>query len=372
MDVEKKHKFPYLQEAAKITGILAILYWISLLSFNQSQVDAIKHRDRGKCQYPGCQNKTKYKVEVHHIVPQGYAIRVNNMRPDTPFNAVCLCEEHHVGYPKDGRQQEKGMAWDPRHPDTYLVHLVLVGKYHLLPQRLKDSLNQSFPGLVEYYEQVNADKKNKNVSMDDMFNVVMRKWRSDQLDNRRIYWNSNEDGNLQVAAITATLNALRRRWRFPLRMLGGRVKDINRGQYAWDNLAALAIEKYVTSLSRNEVSAILRELKEAGSESRIVYYNKIYSPAVEQFENTSNMAGMLNHYIISLPESEIKALTRLLDNAKNKKDVFNIYMRELYEPALALHSSHQADYMYANSGQRSRHKENQRDNGGSRGGLKTY
>ncbi|GIK84113.1 MAG: hypothetical protein BroJett025_07350 [Patescibacteria group bacterium] len=338
MGIEKKHGLP-VKEAATLTGVLALLYYISLFSFNAAQVESIRNRDRSRCQYPGCKNRTKYKVEVHHVIPQGYAFRVKNMRPDTPFNAVCLCEEHHVGYPKDGREHQVGLAFDPVHPDTYFVHLILVGKFDLLPRWLIEKVNKDFPGLYDYYKKVRDDKLAKGMSFDDMYSGVMRTWRSNQLDQHKIYWNAENDPFLQVAAINSTITAIRRGWRFPLRMLGGNVKAENRGMYAWDNLVALSIEKYVLGLSKRDLNDIFREMKLPGSESRIVFYYKIYVPAIQHFENRDDMAGMISNYLNLLPAAESKALIKAFDKARNSDESYKILFDKFYSPALSNHNS---------------------------------
>ena len=35
------------------------------------------------------------KVEIHHIKPRGWCIRILKIDPNTPFNAAPLCAEHH-------------------------------------------------------------------------------------------------------------------------------------------------------------------------------------------------------------------------------------------------------------------------------------
>ncbi len=340
MDIEKKRGLP-IKEALTITGALALLYYISLFAFNKNQVEAIKKRDKGRCQFPGCSNKTKYNVEVHHVIPQGYSFRVNNMRPDSPFNAVCLCEEHHVGYPKDGRKQAVGMVWDPIHPDTYFVHLILAGKFDLLPERIKAKINQDFPGLYEYYKNVSIGAKGAKLDYKHMYDEVMRKWRSDRLENREVYWNSDHDAHLQIAAINATITAIKRRWRFPLKMLGGNVKAENRGMYAWDNLVALAIEKYVRKLPRHELLSIFREMKAPGAESRIIYYYRIYTPALAHFENRADMAGVLNSYLASLPEKEACDLIKRFDKVRDSDEAYGVLFNGFYEPAINSYKSKQ-------------------------------
>lgn len=389
---ENKSKFPIVGTTVKLTGVLATLFWISRLSFSQKQVEAIWERDNGKCQYPGCTNKTKYKVEVHHVTPQGYSIRINNMRPDSPFNAVCLCEEHHVGYPKKDREksglgrravyreQEKGMVWDPIHPDTYLVHLVLVGKINQIPQRLREKLDAEFPGLVEYYEEVFSNKQGGEVDLNDMYTVVMRKWRSDKLDMNQIYWNSSHDSALHIAAITNTISAIKKGWKFPLRQLGGNVKQINKGMYAWDNMAALAIQRYITSMRDHQFNKLMATIEKAGANSRIEYYNSIYVPATRMFDNTGNMGGMINHYLNQIGEKKANRLIKNFDSAKdNPQKAWSILYNEFYNPAIKLHRSHggRRERRYAKTGRRSRYKEQKEKAGlitfeaptGIRGGL---
>ena len=338
MGVEKRNA-SFIKEALKITeklsAALIFLYSVSLFAFNQSQVEAIKKRDRGKCQYPGCSNKTEYNVEVHHVIPQGYSFKINNMRPDSPFNAVCLCEEHHVGYPKDGRKQQVGMVWDPIHPDTYFVHLVLAGKFDFLPESIKAKIKADFPGLYEYYQDISASARKQKLDYKFMYDEVMRKWRSDRLKNKEVYWNATHDADLQIAAINATITAIRRRWSFPLRSLGGNVKPENRGMYAWDNLVALTIETYIRNIPRGDLFKIFKEMKLPGNESRIVYYYRIYTPAMAHFENRADMAGILNNYLMKLPKEELAALVKKFDRARSSSNAYTILYNEFYLPAIA-------------------------------------
>lgn len=185
MGFENKRKLP-IAEVMKLTSALALLYSISLFAFSGSQVEAIKKRDKERCQFPGCKNKTKYNVEVHHVIPQGYSVRVNDMRPDSPFNAVCLCEEHHVGYAKKGRAKQFDMVWDPVHPDVYLVHLILTNRFSQLPNEIKKKIKQDFPGLFEYYKGVDLGVKREHLSYKYLFEVIMRNWRSERLDSKQI------------------------------------------------------------------------------------------------------------------------------------------------------------------------------------------
>jgi len=333
----KENKIP-VKEIVTLTGILALLYSLSLLTFSSGQREAIMNRDKHRCQYPGCNNKTQYKVEVHHVVPQGYSIETHNMRPDTPLNAVCLCEEHHVGYPKKGREHHKGLIWNPIHPDTYFVHLILVGKFELLPLWLKQRIRKDFPGLLEYYENINKSKRGKrsNGDYEEMFSQVMRTWRSEQLKKRKVYWNTQHDYYLQTAAINATLQAIRKDdWKFPLRMLGGNVKRQNRGLYAWDNLVALSIQNYIIGLTEGELKVILDKMVGAKSESRIVYYTDIYVPAINLLENRTDMGGILNRYInLHLNKEEGDALIKELDAVRDEEIAYKIIMEKLYEPAI--------------------------------------
>ncbi len=338
MGVEKQRTLlikDVLQFTGKLSAALILLYSVSLFAFNHNQVEAIKERDRGRCQYPGCKNKTKYNVEVHHIIPQGYSFKINNMRPDTPFNAVCLCEEHHVGYPKDGRKQQSGMIWDPIHPDTYFVHLVLAGKFDLLPERIKVKINADFPGLYEYYRDVSVTAKRQKLDYQVMYDEVMRKWRSDRLDNKEVYWNTTHDADLHIAAINSTITAIRRGWRFPLRTLGGNVKPENRGMYAWDNLVSLSIERYIKKLRFEELATIYKEMKSTENESRIVYYYRIYTPALEHLQTRADMAGVLNNYLMSLSNEKLDSLVKKFDKVKESEDAYTILYNDFYLPAIS-------------------------------------
>ncbi len=342
MGVEKK-RAPFMKDALHFTGKLSaaliLLYSVSLFAFSEGQVDAIKNRDQSMCQYPGCRNKTKYNVEVHHIVTQGYSKRIN-VRPDNPWNAVCLCEEHHIGYPKvdaktkTRREVSVGMNWDPVHPDSYLVHLILSNSFNSLPKSIKEKIDHDFPGLYQYYQGVNLGLGRQHMSYQYMYEVVMRKWRSDRLDNKQIYWDPKNDGNLIVAAINSTLKAYRRGWQYPLRMLGGNVAEHNRGEYAWDNLVAISIEKYILSLSSRDLNVIINKLKKSQSDGRLIYYEFIYSPAVAHFSCKKDVDKLIDTYLHGLPEKEAANLIARIDKARKGSDAYKILFEELYTPAI--------------------------------------
>lgn len=52
-------------------------------------IKAVRKRDKGKCQMPGC--KKRRKLEVHHVLP--YSV-YSQLRVD-PSNGITLCKDCH-------------------------------------------------------------------------------------------------------------------------------------------------------------------------------------------------------------------------------------------------------------------------------------
>lgn len=69
------------------------LLGIGILSFTYAQRKWIKERDGYKCQCPECTGHGG-QLNVHHIVPDTLC-KHQHIDPDTPMNAITLCENHH-------------------------------------------------------------------------------------------------------------------------------------------------------------------------------------------------------------------------------------------------------------------------------------
>lgn len=346
MAVEKKRGFSFVKEALTVTGSLALLYSVLFFAFTKNQVTEIKKLYMGKCQFPGCTDPSGY-VEVHHVVTQRYSFFNNNRRPDTPLNAVPLCAKHHVGHEKGGRaiseEAHTDAQWDPIHQDSYLIHLLLMGQFESIPKEIKAKIDRDFPGLYEYYNKAYRDAraKGKELTYNDLYGTVMVEWRKLRLKNRQIYWNDAHDSQLQIIAITKTRKALKDGWKYPLAMLGGNVKPENRGLYAWDNLVALSLHKYVMELTDEQLNTVFNEMTESGSKSRIVYLKRIYEPALANYKNKENAGSMINNYLRTLPVGDVAELLKKFDRDRNCDLAFDVLLNDFYLPALALHNSKQ-------------------------------
>ena len=89
-----------------------------IVGFTQGQRDWFHERDGHRCQFRWfngikwvqCKNTTK--LQVHHIVPRGWAGKhlPSNFQLNGSMNGILLCTEHHVG--------RNGV-----HPDTFQANL---------------------------------------------------------------------------------------------------------------------------------------------------------------------------------------------------------------------------------------------------------
>jgi hypothetical protein len=145
-------------------SILLGLLPLTGFAFNYAQRKWIREeRDKGKCQAPfphRCNEKEK-QCQVHHILPQGYCLRVDIEDPDFPENAITLCQNAH----------------DKIHPDV--------------------------PSARHNYSQ---DKGSFGKLKED---------RSKKLDNREVYWNTEHDRQMQVIAIRNTEESKKKNLQFP-------------------------------------------------------------------------------------------------------------------------------------------------------------
>lgn len=145
------------------------------LNLSKAERQAIVKRDENRCQGCGifqfCPRDVPNRIvtprlEVHHILPRGYANTLN-FDPNYPENLITLCTTMHRGHPQS------------IHPDTH---------------------------------QATWDyRQNKNA-----FSEMMEARRV-LLQNHKIYWNDQYDRQLNVIATRNTQYAEHNGWIFPKR-----------------------------------------------------------------------------------------------------------------------------------------------------------
>jgi len=143
----------------EIVGATALALFLSTLAFTQKQRRWILDRDNEQCQAP-FRHRHGGRLEVHHILPQGYSSRMGIEDYDYPENGITLCQ----------------VAHDTIHPDV--------------PKARGD-----------YHQDVGSFGK-------------LREQRSEKLDKKQIYWNDDHDRQLQVVAIRRT-QGYRKLFKFP-------------------------------------------------------------------------------------------------------------------------------------------------------------
>lgn len=67
---------------------------VGFLCFTVRQREHIKRRDNFICQHPECRDRKNARLEVHHVIPQGYAKAVG-IDPDFETNGITLCRTCH-------------------------------------------------------------------------------------------------------------------------------------------------------------------------------------------------------------------------------------------------------------------------------------
>lgn len=132
-----------------------------LMALNQAQKNWVDRRDGGKCQAPfehECNGAARNKRHKHHILPQRYAKRFG-INPDYPENVVSLCENAHVG---------NGHETGP------VIH----------------------PDMLQARQEYRSGNKNAYKEITEL--------RSDLLDNKQVYWNTDFDRAMQALAVLNT------------------------------------------------------------------------------------------------------------------------------------------------------------------------
>lgn len=145
-------------------------------ALNKIQREAIKERDGQRCQGCGITkicNRSEpecnpEKLQVHHILPQGYAKKFD-IDPDYPENLITVCTTLHTGHPTQSI-----------HPDTFQAKMTYQGQH-------KDAFKE------------------------------MKEKREEMLAQRQVYWNTAYDRPLQALAVKNTQQALGKGWEFPFR-----------------------------------------------------------------------------------------------------------------------------------------------------------
>ncbi|GIW63191.1 MAG: hypothetical protein KatS3mg090_1017 [Patescibacteria group bacterium] len=76
----------------ELFSLTSISLGLLALAFSKAQKEWIKKRDGYQCQHPDKNHGGR--LQVHHIYPQSMAKR-QGIDPDTPYNGITLCDEHH-------------------------------------------------------------------------------------------------------------------------------------------------------------------------------------------------------------------------------------------------------------------------------------
>lgn len=368
MSMGKEKSIKVLIDITKISTFLALIYSISNLSLNNEQKIANRELFNHQCQYPGCKRVFTTTAHVHHVIPQGFSLGILGMSPDHPTNLVPICDWHHLGYPSfhgDSPLSSEDV-WNPIHPDNTFAKYLMSGKLrNINPEYIK-----KYPEIHSYYFQVAQDFnflpsknwKNQRPEMykkylkigeelgvekitDIVHKVVMRKLRNKKLyditkpKDERVYWMPAHDPELQIKSINAFIKATQSEgWSFPLRFFCYNTRT-KTGQYVWDTMAAILVERNVISLSRsrNGLKRIFNEMRSKKKPSWQVYYDRIYYPSVRGYQKDLDVNQVVQNYIDSLTDSQYKHKVGLY-NAANKHDdrnkVFNILVNQFYNPAI--------------------------------------
>ncbi len=381
MGVEKKNA-SFIKDALKFTGklsaALALLYSVSLFALNDEQKQEIRGLHKHTCQYPGCNREFTTTTHVHHIIPQGFSLEILGMSPDHWSNLVPICDWHHLGYPAFGGESPIGPneEWNPIHPDNTFASLLAKGKI----RNVNPSYKNKYPDIYQYYLSI-AEEFNylpekewetkapdayakymaigKEMGLDEIkdivYEVVMRKRRNQELFNPekrkddRIYWMPQHDPEMQIRAITAAVEGIKSEtWIYPLRFFSSSSRG-KTGQYVWDTMAALLVEKHVLTLakSRNGLTRIFKEMRRGKKPSWQVYFDSIYLPAVRGYQRDMNMNQVFQNYIESLSESEYKskvsrynAANRGEEPGQSRLHIFNLLDELFYKPAVKYSREH--------------------------------
>lgn len=338
MDSPEKRR--RLFEAIKFSASLALLFATLRFALTEEQKRAVRERDAHTCQYPGCTRKvreSKQVAQVHHVTPQGYAKRLGKlpgyaaMMPDLPHNAVSLCEYHHLGYEKGVREAVNLEGWNPIHPDMiFALHY-----YNRTLAHLPKELMRTYPECWDHFcaAATQYDLTDRTGKRRDAFKTILRSWRSSRLDNRQIYWNDEFDSYFHILAIKSTLAAQRKGWEYPLRNIP-RSGRKNRGQYIWDNIVILKLERYVLQLKPIELDAIYAKMEKSPA-SRIVFYHEIYAPALKGFDLETGSGHVMQQYLDYLYQSDIEKYNALLSDIKSatRVSMLSILINKIFYPA---------------------------------------
>lgn len=382
MGIENNKKI--LSQVLKISGAIALFYSVSLLSLNDKQKEANRDLHGGKhsCMYPGCNRKFVSTAHVHHIIPQGFAIEILGMSPDHATNLVPICAWHHLGYETYGAEsQVNPKDWDPIHPDNTFASLLSSGrlkyvsndykkkypeiyKYyfeiaqefqHIPLKHLRSRLPHVYAkyvqlgvdmGVDEIIEAVNSgDASDPEKFLDIVHKVVMRKLRKTKLfdktkrEDQRIYWMPDHDPELQITAITKVVEGMKQKnWNFPLRFLNYGTRKYT-GQYVWDSMAAILVERHVFSLSKSRtgLTRIFKEMRAKRKPSWKIYFDSIYTPAVRGYQKDMKVGEVLQEYLNSLSEASYKNIVGKYNKAnrdENRNQTFNVLNRYFLKPAV--------------------------------------
>ena len=370
-------------QAAKVLGLAAALYSISLLSLNNQQKEANRELHGGKhvCMYPGCKRVFETTAHVHHIIPQGFAKEILGMSPDHATNLVPICDWHHLGYQVNGgSNQVIPPDWDPIHPDNTFASLLASGrmryvnKYYIekypeiyqyyfeIAQEFQHvalkNLKSQLPDVYYKYIQLGVDMGVGEITdavssgavmdqkkiLDIVHKVVMRKLRNDKLYDetkhaeQRIYWMPEHDPELQITAITKVVEGMQKNWHFPLRFFSYSQRE-NTGQYAWDSMSAILVERHVLSLSRSRTGLvrIFKEMRAKKKPSWKIYFDSIYTPAVRGYQRNMDVVQVIQEYLDSLSETEYKNIVGIYNRANRSNDrnsIFTILDQFFLRPAV--------------------------------------
>jgi len=366
--MSKEKSIKVLKDITKVSAFLALFYSISKLSLNEEQKVANRELFNHQCQYPGCKRKFNTTAHVHHVIPQGFSLGILGMSPDHPTNLVPICDWHHLGYPAFGGSSPIGPedVWNPIHPDNTFASLLMKGrlryvddkykkkypeihKYYLevaeefdhLPSKVwKDQRPELYAKYVQIGEEMGVEK-----ITDIVHKVVMRKLRNKKLydhtktKDERIYWMPAHDPDLQIRSIERFVQATKEEnWKYPLRFFSysSRAKT---GQYVWDTMAVILVERNVLSLARSRTSfkRIFNEMKSGRKPSWQVYYDRIYWPAVRGYQKDMDVNEIVQNYLDSLTESKYKSIVKKYndENRAGERDkAFNILEKYFFRPAI--------------------------------------
>lgn len=104
-----------------------------------------------KCYFPMYSEKrgfhacgSTFKVELHHLAPQGFVKRVlkglfNNGNPDVPTNILPICKRQHVGY-------RYGGSLDHQNDLVDVIHTDAAWAYRQYSKQGKEAFNKVFSG----------------------------------------------------------------------------------------------------------------------------------------------------------------------------------------------------------------------------------